>query len=156
MNQPQASRILGIDPRIAYVARYDPSGLYLAGWHRSVSESAFPYEYVLRPIRADAANRLAGTAGWMAGGGQIARQITTDELAAIMTILVPLSAGGFVLAVLERALLDHVAGELADRLEAALQREFGPTAAPLVAVAVGAVLLIAVVCAVQSQRGGAG
>jgi hypothetical protein len=155
MNQAQATRLLGLDPLLVYLGRWDAQNRLVAGWHRGVDPLAVPYEAAWRPAREGAAARHAVSAAMWGSGGQLARQITVDELSEIMTILLPIPGGGFVVATLEHAVVDHVAGQLADRLDAALQREFGPTAAPYIAAGIAALALVALVGFQRSREAGA-
>ena len=59
-------------------------------------------------------------------GDAIARQVTIDELTAVLTILVPVPGGGFIIGALENWVFGQTADVLADRLEKSVQKEFGP------------------------------
>jgi hypothetical protein len=131
MNREQASRLL--DVGLDFVAQYDNVGNHAASWLRTTHVSALP---------AWAAQQAAARASWgRSPGDAIARQIATDEIAGVLTILVPVPGGGFLVAAAENWLLGQAAGELADRLEQAVQKEFGTNWAPLITVGIGAAVL---------------
>jgi hypothetical protein len=67
--------------------------------------------------------------------------VTIDELTAVLTILIPVPGGGFIVGALEHWLFGQTADELADRLGTAVQKEFGPNWAPAIAVGIGAAVL---------------
>ena len=141
MNREQAARIL--DVGLDFVARYDNRGNRTANWRRTDQVSTFP-EW--------ASQQAAARAIWGSSVGEaIARQVTIDELTSVLTILIPIPGGGFIIGAVEQWLFGQAAGELADRLEQAVQKEFGQNWAPVITVGIGAVaLFIAVVARRQS------
>lgn len=140
MDEAQADRLLGLGFDV--VARYDVQGRKVAGWLRDGLWSGASSQW--------AADAAAQRAQWGLGlGGQIARQVVKDELAGLLTVLVPVPGGGFVVAAVERQLIDSAANGLADKLEAAVQREFGPSWAPWVAAAIGGGALLLVTAAAR-------
>lgn len=132
MNREQAGRIL--DVGIDYVARYDKVGNQTASWRRTTEVSALP-EW--------SAQQTAAQAKWGNSlGDAIARQIAIDEITGVLTILIPVPGGGFIIGAVEHWLFGQAAGELADRLEKTVQREFGTNWAPLITVGIGAAVLV--------------
>jgi len=131
MNREQASRLL--DVGFDFVAQYDNIGKHAASWQRTTQVSALP---------AWAAQQAAARASWgHSPADAIARQVTIDEIVGVLTILIPVPGGGFIIGAVENWLFGQAAGELADRLEQAVRKEFGPNWAPLITVGIGAAVL---------------
>jgi len=132
MNREQAGRIL--DVGLDYVARYDNVGNQTASWRRTTEVSALP-EW--------SAQQTAAQATWGNSlGGAIARQIAIDEITGILTILIPVPGGGFIVGAVEHWLFGQAADDLADRLEKAVQKEFGQNWAPWITVGIGAAVVV--------------
>ena len=131
MNSKQAGRLL--DTGFDLVNHYDNRGAQASSWQRNAHLSALP---------AWAVQQAAVQATWgQSAGDAIARQVAIQEFASILTILVPVPGGGFIIAAVENWLAGQGAQELADRLERAVQKEFGPNWAPVITVGIGAVAL---------------
>jgi hypothetical protein len=140
MNRDQANRLL--DLGLDFVAQYDNRGDHAASWRRATQVSALP---------AWAAQQAAARATWARSSGDaIARQVAIEEFASVLTILVPVPGGGFIVGAAENWLFGQATGELADRLEQAVQQEFGPNWAPLITAGIGAAALIFVAIARRS------
>lgn len=134
LNREQAARLL--DVGIDFIAEYDAHGIHRSGWIRAGVISPFP-EWAVQ--------QSAVRATWGASlGDAIARQVTIDELTAVLTILVPVPGGGFIIGALENWVFGQTADVLADRLEKSVQKEFGPSWAPAIAVGIGAAILAVV------------
>jgi hypothetical protein len=136
MRQDQAARLLSLG--FSYIVRYDSGGQRVATWWTPNSwTTAFaPYACDAHASQAVRGQNLSG---------QIARTIAADAFSTIITILVPLPMGGFVIAAADRIVTDQVAAKLADDLTAAIAREFGPSYAPVIAAALVFALLVVVV-----------
>lgn len=146
MNQGQARRLLDIG--VTCVARYDSQGQRTAAW---ADDPAPCWSHLLAADTA--AWRVHQRAAWVARTGlsaELSRLIAVDSLSGLLTILVPMPGGGFVVAVVERWLVRTTAEALADELEAAVQREFGPQVAPYVVAAVAVAALVLVIAAIKS------
>jgi hypothetical protein len=138
MNREQASHLL--DVGFDFVAQYDNLGNHAASWRRTTQVSAMP---------AWAAQQAAARASWgHSPGDAVARQVTIDEIVGVLTILIPVPGGGFIIGAIENWLFGQAAGELADRLEQAVRKEFGTNWAPLITMGIGA----AVLCLVAMVR----
>lgn len=117
MRQDQASRLPSLG--FSYIARCGADGQRIATWlHPAASWTA-----TFAPPASD--DHAARTVLAQRLGEQIAQTITTDAFSDIITILVPLPAGGFVVAVVDQIVTDQVARQLADALTAAVARAFG-------------------------------
>jgi hypothetical protein len=131
MNPEQASRLL--DVGFDFVAQYDNVGNHAASWRRTSQVSALP---------AWAAQQAAARATWgRSPGDALARQVAIDEIVGVLTVLIPIPGGGFIVGAIENWFLGRVAGELADRLEQAVKKEFGTNWAPLITVGIAAAVL---------------
>jgi hypothetical protein len=141
MDQAQATRLLSLG--LSYVARYDAQGNLLAHLRANDTTPTWPEFAVGQAVRA---------AGWRdQTSGQIARDVASEEIFGILTILVPVPGGGWVVGAVERWLLNQTADQLAAILESAVQREFGPVWAPIIAVGVATVLLVLVAALSRSS-----
>ena len=137
MSSEQAGRLL--DVGIDFVADYDAQGTKGGGWVR---------DGVISPFPEWAVQQSAARATWGSSlGDAIARQVTVDALTSVLTILIPVPGGGFIVGAVENWLFGQTADELADRLEKAVQREFGPNWAPAIAVGVAIAILALVAVA---------
>lgn len=131
LTSEQAGRLL--DVGIDFVADYDAQGTRTTGWIRSGLVSPFP-EWAVQ--------QSAARANWGSTlGDAIAREVTVDALTSVLTMLIPVPGGGFIVGAVENWLFGQAADELADRLEKAIQREFGPNWAPVIAVGIGVAIL---------------
>jgi hypothetical protein len=145
MQQDQATRLLSID--FSYIARYDAAGQRVSQWQHPAASWMLTFA-----PRACDDHAFQAVVSQRVSGGQIAREITRDAFASIITILVPLPAGGFVIAAANQIVTDQVAGQLADALTAAVVREFAPSYAPFVAAAIVCVALAVLIIALRRMQ----
>jgi len=134
MNQAQGTRLLSLG--FSYVARYGAQGDLVGHLRANNTTPWWPEFAVAQAVRG---------AGWRDRvSGQIARDVASEEIYGILTILVPMPGGGWVVGAVERWLLNETADQLAAKLDSAVQREFGPVWGPVVAVGAVTVALLLV------------
>lgn len=149
MNQTQASSLLRLG--FPYVARYDMQGQRVAAWTSGVANVALHQLAGDRAVQVAQA-RVAQASPWgSTTGDRLARQITTDAITGLLTFLVPVPGGGVVVATLEQWVFNEAATALADKLEAAVEQEFGPQLAPYIAAGIGVGVLVLVAIAASKS-----
>jgi hypothetical protein len=132
MDGKQAQRLL--DVGLDLVAHYDNRGLQSSIWQGSTAAS---------PLSSWAIQQMAARATWgHTPGDAIARQAAVEEFASVLTILIPVPGGGFIIGAVANWLTGQAAQQLADQLERAVRKEFGPKWAPLVTVGIGAATFV--------------